>query len=120
MITRPSPKQPEQEANMAETQYNAFAPQNENPEIDARILALVEGLEADGYVIGANREVNRYWVKMAECLTPDHCGLMKLNDALHRSPEMRAALVPWLVRHRPHRDLEERVARAQRAESVTA
>lgn len=76
-----------------------------------RLERLVRDLEADGYLIGPNRTGEYYWVKMAEIPTPEVCGLMRLNYALRADEKLRAALIPWLIKHRPYDEWERRIER---------
>jgi hypothetical protein len=77
-----------------------------------RIGRLVRALEADGYVIGPNAEGARYWVKMPEIpIEKDVCGMMKLNMALKDDAELRAHLIPWLIRNRPFHEWQQRISR---------
>ncbi len=73
--------------------------------VSKRLRELVEGLERDGYLIGATRDGARFEVKFPDHATPDFCGLMKLNAARFADPELRAALMPWLKRHRSYAHL---------------
>lgn len=77
--------------------------------VQRKISQLVAGLENDGYLIGATRDGKRYYVEFPDGPTPDVCGLMRLNDAKYKDPEIDAALIPWLRKNRPFHDLERRV-----------
>ena len=69
--------------------------------LEQRLLQLVQDMEAEGYMIGMTREGESCWIKMSDKPTPDVCAKIKLNIALHESPELEAAFLPFLRRHRP-------------------
>lgn len=84
-----------------------------------RITELVRGLEADGYLIGADRDGSGYWVKMPNAPTPDTCGLMKINDAFREDETLRPPLVRWLLEHRPYHEWSERIARQPQEQPIS-
>lgn len=69
--------------------------------LDARLLQLVQDMEAEGYRIGMTREDDSCWIKMSDRPTPEFCAKMKLNVALREDPELEAAFLPFMRRHRP-------------------
>lgn len=69
--------------------------------LEQRLLGLVQDMEAEGYRIGMTRQGDSCWIKMTEQPTPDVCSKVRLSIALHEDPELEAAFLPFLRRHRP-------------------
>lgn len=71
-----------------------------------RLQQLIEDLEAEGHLIGVTRDGLGYYIGMPEGPTPDLCSRVRLAEACHADPELDAALLPFLLKHRPYALLE--------------
>ena len=85
---------------------------NITTEASNRIADLVRGAEADGYLVGPDRDGTGYYVYLPHFPSQkDVDGWMKMRDAIYADSELEACLVPWLTKNRPYHEMEERIAR---------
>lgn len=79
--------------------------------IEETLHRLIDDLEYDGYLIGLTEDGTGYWLKMPYDPVPDDCALVRFNDAKRKNPDLHAALLPFLAKHRPYHVFSDRFSK---------